>query len=107
MNTRRRIPAPATTRARSCSKLHPFDFGSYGVFLSREITVATGSSAARQIGRNVRNALLAGDFEAAAVPIVGPVLETLDTVGDEAVRRNLARRVVWRMIDALAERRTL
>lgn len=76
-----------------CSKPRLFEFGGDGCFLSREVRVFRTSSSAREIGLQLRNAIVAYDADAAAALIVAEAQGLLNGISDEPFRQLVAQRV--------------
>ncbi|HBP0979070.1 hypothetical protein QRD40_05115 [Comamonas sp. Y6] len=83
-----------------CSKPRLFEFGGDGCYLSREVQVVRASSRARQLGDQLRKAILAADAEEASAVIALEAGSLLAGINDERFRMNVRRRVAERLAQA-------
>jgi hypothetical protein len=81
-----------------CSKPRLFEFGGEGCFLSRELSVFSGSRQALDLGLDLRQAILADDLDQAAARIAKETLSLLAGVSEESIRDRLRRRVIEQLL---------
>lgn len=79
------------------SKARLFEYGGDGGFLSREFCMSTSSAQARDLGPQIREAILMNDVEEVAVRIARETLALLSGIGDLRVRASVHRRVIERL----------
>jgi len=83
-----------------CSKPRLFEFGGEGCYLSRELSVFSGSRQALDLGPGLRTAILINDLDKAAATIAKETLTLLAGISDKSVRDRLHRRVAEHLLDA-------
>ncbi|WP_338807024.1 hypothetical protein V8U11_08160 [Pseudomonas chlororaphis] len=85
-----------------CSKPRLFEFGGDGRFLSREVRVYSTSPTALQLGDGLRNAIVAGDFNATAALIEQQTQALIAGIQDKHIRMLVVQRVASRLLASLS-----
>lgn len=80
-------------------KPRPFPFGGEGLYISREVTMCTHSTQARELGQYLHAALLAGNLDQAASRLAVEVFGLLAGIGDRTIRDALRLQLANRLLD--------
>lgn len=81
-----------------CDKPRLFEFGGEGIFISREISLISGSSRALALGQDLRECLRAGNLDGAADRLASEAISVLSGVSDETTRLELRKTLARKLL---------